>query len=166
MSAADFMNVMLAQLQQQDPLNPTSSSDMLTQMSQIEGMQTNQSLNTTLQGLSLQQAIGAGAGMIGKAVSGIAADGTTASGNVTSISVRSQNVYLELDSNNELPLANVTSIGASTAVPAAVVATPATTAAATTAAAATTTTPTAAATTAAATTAGTVPALLSALSSL
>ncbi len=66
MTSSDFLKVMLAQLQQQDPLNPSSSTDLLTQLSQIQSMQANTTLSSTLNGLSLQQSIAAGGNLIGK----------------------------------------------------------------------------------------------------
>jgi len=110
MTSSDFKKVMIAQLQQQDPMNPSSSSDLLSQMSQISQLQSNQNLSTSLQGLTLQQSIGAGGNLIGKAVTGIDDNGDNVSGNVTSIKVQDKKVYLELDTAKELPLSSVTQI--------------------------------------------------------
>ena len=41
MTGADFLNLMIMQLQQQDPLNPTDSNQLLTQLSQISTLQSN-----------------------------------------------------------------------------------------------------------------------------
>jgi flagellar basal-body rod modification protein FlgD len=123
LNSTDFLKIMLAQLQKQDPLNPSSSTDLLTQLSQIQSMQANTTLSSTLNSLSLQQSIGAGGNLIGKSVSGIASDGTTVSGNVTSVTVQNQSVSLQLDSGKSLPLTSVTNITTGTA------ANPATTAA-------------------------------------
>jgi flagellar basal-body rod modification protein FlgD len=123
MNSTDFLKIMLTQLQKQDPLNPSSSTDLLTQLSQIQSMQANTTLSSTLNSLSLQQSIGAGGNLIGKSVSGIASDGTSVSGNVTSVTVQNQTVSLQLDSGKSLPLTSVTNITNATA------ANPATTAA-------------------------------------
>lgn len=110
MTGSDFIKVMLAQLQQQDPLNPQDSGQLLTQMSDIASLQTNQTLSSTLTGMNLQQSIGSGANMIGKSVQGIDATGASITGTVTSVSVQGQSVSLQLDSNATLPINNVTSI--------------------------------------------------------
>src|SRR5579864_8220108 len=94
LTSSDFMNLMLKQLQNQDPLNPTDSNQLLQQISQISTLQSNQALQTSLQGLTLQQSIGAAGNLIGKAVNGVYANGTPAQGNVTAVQVQNQQVYL------------------------------------------------------------------------
>src|SRR5665213_1273608 len=116
LSSADFMKLMFTQLEQQDPLNPTDSNQMLSQISQISTLQSNTQMETSLQGLTLQQSIGAGGNLIGKSVKGLAAGGTQVAGNVTSVQVQNNLVYLGLDSGSTLPMSSVTSI--STALPA------------------------------------------------
>ena len=110
MSSSDFMKVMIAQLQQQDPMNPSSSSDLLTQMSQISQLQSNTDLSTSLKGMSLQDAIGAGGNLIGKAVTGLADSGDQIGGIVTSVQVQNQQVYLQLDSGKQLAMKSVTQV--------------------------------------------------------
>ena len=48
LSPTDFLNMMVTQLQNQDPLNPTSSSDLLAQMSQIGQLQASTTLQSSL----------------------------------------------------------------------------------------------------------------------
>jgi flagellar basal-body rod modification protein FlgD len=112
MQAADFLNLMIQQLQQQDPLNPTDSNALLSQMSQIGQLQSNTQLQQTLTQMGLQQAIGSSGNLIGKKVSGLNANGVKVEGNVLSIKVANQKVNLELDTNDELPMANVIGITA------------------------------------------------------
>lgn len=114
MTSSDFMKVMIAQLQQQDPMNPTSSSDLLAQMSQISQLQSNTDLSTNLKGLSLQQAIGAGGNLIGKTVGGLADSGDNVSGIVTAVKVQNQQVFLQLDSGKQLGMDSVTQISSAT----------------------------------------------------
>ncbi len=71
LSSSDFMNLMLTQLEQQDPLNPTDSNQMLTQLSQISNLQANNAMQTSLSSLTLQQSIGAGGNLMGKNITGI-----------------------------------------------------------------------------------------------
>ena len=49
-----FLKLMVAQLNNQDPLNPMDNSELTTQMSQINTVSGIQQLNTTVQGLSGQ----------------------------------------------------------------------------------------------------------------
>ena len=112
MSSSDFLNLMIQQLQQQDPLNPTDSNQLLSQMSQISTLQSNTQMEQSLTGLTLQQSIGAGSNLIGKTVAGVDSTGVNASGVVTGIQVRNNQVNLTLNNNtNEImPLGNVTTI--------------------------------------------------------
>ena len=68
LKAEDFIKMMITQLQNQDPLQPTGSDQLLSQMSQIGQMQSASSLQTTLQGLAQQNQIGAASSLIGKTV--------------------------------------------------------------------------------------------------
>jgi len=110
LTGQDFLKVMIAQLQQQDPLNPSNSDQLLTQLSQIKSMQSNDQLNTNLSGLSLQNSIGAGSNLMGKMIAGIDGTGAQVQGTVTSVQVQDQKVYLNLNSGVTLPLTSVTAI--------------------------------------------------------
>jgi flagellar basal-body rod modification protein FlgD len=115
MTGGDFLKLMIQQLQQQDPMNPTDSSALLTQMSQISNLQSNAAMVSSLSGLTLQQSIGAGGNLIGKTISGIDDSGNQLEGVVTSVKVKNKKVRLELDSGHDLPMENVTQIAASSA---------------------------------------------------
>lgn len=120
LSPTDFIKLMITQLQHQDPLNPTSSNSLLTQMSQISNLQSNQTMVGSLQGLTLQQSIGAGGNLIGKTVQGLTTAGKQVSGTVTSVVVQNQTVSLQLDTGAQLPLASVEQIAPAAAAAAAV----------------------------------------------
>src|SRR6476660_7602605 len=88
MGAGDFLNLMITQLQQQDPLNPTDSNQLLTQMSQISNLQSNTTMADSLKSLTLQQSIGAAGNLIGKSVEGLDDAGQPVKGTVTSVKVQ------------------------------------------------------------------------------
>jgi flagellar basal-body rod modification protein FlgD len=110
LNASDFINMMVTQLQNQDPLNPTSNSELLSQMSQIGQLQTSTQLQDTLKGLALQSSLGAAGNLIGKMVQGLDTDGSPLNGLVNSVRVENSDVFLELDSGKSLKLGSVTSI--------------------------------------------------------
>jgi len=110
LSGSDFLNLMIQQLSQQDPLNPTDSNQLLNQMAQISTLQSNSDMQSSLASLTLQQSIGAGGNLIGKKVEGINANGDPISGTVQKVKVSGKTVYLGLDSGIDLPMANVTTI--------------------------------------------------------
>ncbi|HET6247695.1 MAG TPA: flagellar hook capping FlgD N-terminal domain-containing protein [Tepidisphaeraceae bacterium] len=112
LTPTDFLNMMVQQLQNQDPLNPTSSSDLLAQMSQIGQLQSSTSLQTTLGNFGTQTSLSSASSMIGKSVTGTDANSNPLSGVVTSVQVAGGNVSLELDNGTTMPLANVATIAA------------------------------------------------------
>jgi flagellar basal-body rod modification protein FlgD len=70
-TADRFLKLLVAQMQNQDPLNPMDNAEVTTQMAQIQTVQGVSQLNTTMQGLSTQfvqmQALQA-ASLVGKPV--------------------------------------------------------------------------------------------------
>jgi flagellar basal-body rod modification protein FlgD len=106
----DFIKMMVTQLQNQDPMQPTSNQDLLAQMSQIGQLETSTQLQTVLQGLALQTQIGSASSLIGKSVQGMDANNNTIQGLVTSVKVQSDGVSLELDNGQALSLSRVTAI--------------------------------------------------------
>src|SRR5437660_12646764 len=89
LTASDFINLMVKQLQNQDPLQPTDSSQLLSQMSQIGQLQSTMNLQSSLQTMVLQNQIGAAGNLIGKAVQGLDPQGNPLQGVVNSVKVKS-----------------------------------------------------------------------------
>jgi flagellar basal-body rod modification protein FlgD len=110
LSPSDFISLLVTQLQNQDPTQPMDNTTLLTQLSQIGQLESSDSLQTTLQGITLQSSIGSAGNMIGKSVQGLDDNGNSVSGIVTSIQVQNQSVYLSLDSGASLQLGNVEQI--------------------------------------------------------
>ena len=67
----DFMQLLITELTNQDPLEPMSSSEMTSQMSQYSSLEELAKINTNLQAMLTGQTLVDGATMIGKAVYGI-----------------------------------------------------------------------------------------------
>ncbi len=106
----DFINLMVTELQNQDPTQPESSDALLSQMSEIGQLQSSDSLQTTLGGLAQQNQIGAASSLIGKSVQGLDASNNSVTGTVSSVNVASSGVTLELDTGDSVSLTDVTSI--------------------------------------------------------
>ncbi len=113
---SDFIKLMVTQLEHQDPTQPTSNQDLLSQMSQIGQLQSSTQLQSTMKDVTLQTQVGSASSLIGKSVSGIDAFNNTSSGVVSSVSVAGGSVTLKLDNGNSLPLTGLDSITSSTAV--------------------------------------------------
>jgi flagellar basal-body rod modification protein FlgD len=113
LKAEDFINMMVTQLQNQDPLEPAKNSELLAQMSQIGQLQTSTALQDSLKSLVLQNNLGAAGNLIGKMVEGLDDNGEPLEGLVTSVRVEGDEVFLEMDSGKSLKLARVTAITSS-----------------------------------------------------
>jgi flagellar basal-body rod modification protein FlgD len=107
---SDFIQMMVTQLQNQDPTQPTSNEEILQQISQIGQLQSADTLQTDLSQMVLQNSISSAGNLIGKTVQGVDSSGATSSGIVNSVQVQNGTVSLQLDSGKQMQLSNVQSI--------------------------------------------------------
>ncbi len=110
LTSSDFIHFLITELQNQDPLNPTSSDQMLSQMSQIGQLQSSTTMVSSLQGMVQQNQVAAASALIGKQVQGTDASQNAVSGTVTSVQVNSTGVNLQLSDGSTVPMNGVTSI--------------------------------------------------------
>lgn len=82
----DFLNLMIAELQNQDPLNPMDNAQMMQQLSQIREIAATDKLTSTLDSLLVGQNLATASSMIGKTVRALA-DGKRLQGQVESVAV-------------------------------------------------------------------------------
>ena len=112
LGAQDFLKLLVTQLQNQDPLEPTSNENLLQQLASINEIQLSSSLVDSLKALTGNQRYGAAAALIGKFVSGHVGDEIEGQQAVSGVVVGTRfgedgSVTLKLDSGVELPLANL-----------------------------------------------------------
>lgn len=89
-----FLNLLIAELQNQDPLNPMENSEMIQQISQIREISATNQLSDTLSSVLLGQNLSTASGLIGKRVDALADDRTNIQGIV-------DRVTIENDQNDE-----------------------------------------------------------------
>ncbi len=107
----DFIKMMVTQLQNQDPMQPTDNAALLAQMSQIGQLQASTDLQTSLKSMVMQNNISSAGNLIGKHVQGLDDNGDPVDGLVNSVHVeKDKGVYLELDNGKTLPVDYVTSV--------------------------------------------------------
>ena len=82
-----FLKLMIAELQNQDPLNPLENSEMLQQISQIRSVGATDKLTKTLDAVLLGQNLSNGSTLIGKKVKGLTDDSKPVVGVVDRVSV-------------------------------------------------------------------------------
>ena len=96
-----FLRLLIAQLQNQDPLNPVDSTEYMAQLAQFsaveQSIQVNQKLDTLLTSSALSQADA----LIGRTVTSAAGD---ISGTVEAVNITSSGGVAVLDNGSELPL--------------------------------------------------------------
>ena len=68
LSEQDFLNLLVTQMTSQDPMNPMTNQDMLSQMVQFSTLQGNTAMQSTLAGMQSGQAFSEANSMIGKQV--------------------------------------------------------------------------------------------------
>ena len=83
----DFLKMLITELQNQDPTNPTDNSQILQQISEMSNIQATTSLTTSLTAMLTEQNLSAASALVGKSVQGLADDGSTASGTVDSVTI-------------------------------------------------------------------------------
>jgi len=82
-----FMGLMIAELQNQDPLSPMDNADMVAQIGQIRTIGATDQLTRTLTNLSASQELVTASSLIGQRVTGLAVDGSEVDGVVERITV-------------------------------------------------------------------------------
>ena len=87
----DFLKLLMAQLQHQDPMKPMDDTAMIAQMAQFSALEATQQLNATLQASANVQAVSTAGSLIGKYVQSNLSDGTNSSGAVTGVNFTTTN---------------------------------------------------------------------------
>jgi flagellar basal-body rod modification protein FlgD len=84
---SQFLQMMLAELQNQDPLNPMQNSQIMQELGQMQQITASNKLTTTLDGVALGQSLSNATSLIGKRIDGIDDNGDPATGVVQKVSV-------------------------------------------------------------------------------
>jgi flagellar basal-body rod modification protein FlgD len=104
----DFLQLMVAQLQNQDPLNPTDSTQYMSQIAQFssveQGINTNSKLDQLLANSNISQA----STIVGHTLT--SSDGTT-SGIIASVKITDNGLTAILDNGKEVPITSGVTVG-------------------------------------------------------
>jgi flagellar basal-body rod modification protein FlgD len=115
--ADDFLQLLITQLRSQDPFQPMSNEQMLSQVATIQQMQASAELTDTLQAFASRQEFGSASALIGKFVRGVLINASGSyeevSGTVSAVHFASSGqVVLELDGGQMLPIDGVVEVEA------------------------------------------------------
>lgn len=98
----EFLSLLVDNLKYQDPLDPTSSADLLTQLASLSQVQTQQQIAETDQ-------TSAAANLIGDTITGSAASGSPITGVVTGFSLTTSGPTLDVG-DSSVSLGNISSV--------------------------------------------------------
>ena len=98
-SQNQFLQLMIKQLQSQDPLTPTDNGQMLAQLAQFSTLSGMEKLNTSFSDMLTLQEITQGSSLIGKNVKYEKEDGSQGSGTVSAVAVKEGQISLSVGSD-------------------------------------------------------------------
>jgi flagellar basal-body rod modification protein FlgD len=110
LTTADFMQMLIAELQNQDPTQPMSNQDLLTQLSTMSQLQSTQDLDTALQNNTTNQQLATASSFIGKAIQGTDSSSNPVTGVAQEAVLQNGGAFVVVG-NSLVPLANITAVG-------------------------------------------------------
>jgi flagellar basal-body rod modification protein FlgD len=113
LTSQDFLKMLITELKNQDPTQPVSNSELLQQLSQMQALQSNVELNSTLKSFSTDQQITSGASFLGKVVSGTDANQNPVRGVADRVFLQNGTIMIGIGSSS-VSVANVTGVSLAT----------------------------------------------------
>lgn len=105
----DFVRILVAQLSNQNPLEPLDDNQLLQQVSSINSLSASSQLVETLNGLALNQGLGAASNLIGRQVTA-KVNSQEVNGVVEKVVVEDGTVYV-MFGDQKIALEKITSVG-------------------------------------------------------
>lgn len=107
LTSDEFFKLIFTELSNQDPLEPNDTNALLEQIANIRAIQSDDDLGTRLADLVGQNELSAGAGLIGRLVSGLSEANERVSGTVQSVSKTDEGVVLNLAGGVRVPMDSI-----------------------------------------------------------
>ena len=101
--------MMVAELENQDPMEPMSNTEMLQQISQIRSITSNDRLTSSIESLTLGQALSTASSLIGKTITGVDSLNEEVTGKVDKVTIENGEAKLYVGTSI-INVANVTGI--------------------------------------------------------
>ena len=108
-SKDEFLSLLVTQLRNQDPLNPTDSAQFATQLAQFSTLEELQKLNGSFSDMLTLQQLSGGSSLIGRTITFLPTGGSATQGVVSGLGVQNGKVLLSINGNN-VPLDQVTGV--------------------------------------------------------
>lgn len=109
LNKTQFLNLLVAQLQHQDPLNPMDQQEQVAQLAQFSTVEGIEKMNASFSQLLDLQMLSNGSSLLGATVDYQLTDGVTKSGVVDLITRREGALQFEIDGVS-VPMANVSAV--------------------------------------------------------
>jgi flagellar basal-body rod modification protein FlgD len=109
LTTADFMKMLIAELENQDPTQPMSNQDLLTQLSTMSQLQSTQDLDTALQSNTNNQQLSIATSFIGQNIQGTDSNSNPVSGIAQQAILQNGAAFVAVG-NTLVPLANITAV--------------------------------------------------------
>ena len=109
LTSSDFLELLVTEMQNQDPLEPMTNDQILTQLSSMRELEANQSLTQSIENLATGQNVTSAAALVGREITGLDASGSPVSGIVDSATVTDGSATLVVGGDS-LPLGNVQTV--------------------------------------------------------
>ncbi len=104
-----FMQLLIAQLKNQDPMDPVSQEDSIAQLAQFSTLEGIEKLNANFASFMKLQQISQGANLVGKNVEWLDRDGIRQQGVVEAVGVKDGDLQLKIG-GNDVSIDNVTAV--------------------------------------------------------
>lgn len=97
---AQFLQLLVAQMKSQNPMEPTSNQEFLGQLAQFSTLSGIETLNANFSDMMAMQDLTQGSSLIGKQISYMNSSNTTATGVVQSVGVTNGKLELQVGSDS------------------------------------------------------------------
>lgn len=107
----EFLQLMVTQLKDQDPLNPTDPSSYLSELAQFTSLEQETNTATSTSQLASSNQTTEALSLLGQAVTYLASDGTTETGTVSSVDLSGSSPTLTIGGATGITTSQVQSVG-------------------------------------------------------
>jgi len=105
-----FLQILIKELSNQDPLNPMDGTDFVTQLAQLSAVEQLQTMSSTLKALQEMQQVTQASALIGLNVRATGEDGSVIEGRVTAANLTDGEIMLDVDGGYTIPISAVSAI--------------------------------------------------------
>lgn len=111
LDSQEFLGIMLAELQAQDPLEPNDTNAMVQQLSSIRSIESDLNLAEKLESLVADNRLASATSLVGRRVEGVNESGESIIGTVGAVRTQDGSPTLLLQDGSTMPLDRLTGVG-------------------------------------------------------